>query len=502
MLHRDRTARASENRLLSRLNLFVACLIGCLALFELEKMINFPGMDPVFDVLNYVQYALLVYVLCFASLRKNKWYFLLLAGMLLLVLTSLIKGVDVLEKTVKYLNRGVLVLLLFPSVGILLPPGGRKGFLRVFLGLWILFIAAVCILGIISVSGGTTVSDVSGQRQIMFSRSRLGLFFSSTITAANLSMALMMALVNLHLYRRKWIKAVNIILMIPMFVCLALTNGRAGYITSGIGFGLALVCLFREKLLRAFRKKWIACLACVLVFAFTASFVVFAHYQIVRSYNSLTAANRTAWVLLPSASAGQSDGVSGAETDSAKETEAPSSEKKTTKTKKKTTTKKTTTTKKKTTTIQSRSLINSNTLSGRDTIWRDAFETLKGSPEILLTGTSAPLIMDYYNQYSSRPNYFYHMHNYLLQILMETGLCGFGLAACFLWLFFRGAWRLARNPSLPLWQRTLFLPALAGILIETVECLMWLQWSSHSQVIVMLFSGLTLVLSRQEKISG
>ena len=90
------------------------------------------------------------------------------------------------------------------------------------------------------------------------------------------------------------------------------------------------------------------------------------------------------------------------------------------------------------------------------------------------------------------------MHNYLLQILMETGIGGLLLAIVFLCLFFRRAFRLLKTTYLPLWQRLIFLPAFVGIIVEFGESLMCLQWSSHTQVIVMLFSGFTLVLGKQK----
>lgn len=68
-------------------------------------------------------------------------------------------------------------------------------------------------------------------------------------------------------------------------------------------------------------------------------------------------------------------------------------------------------------------------ISSRGEIYASVIPTFRDAPLRLLIGSYSSKIMDIPNQYQSYP--YFHMHNYLLQVLMLTGLVGFLLALGF-----------------------------------------------------------------------
>ncbi len=104
------------------------------------------------------------------------------------------------------------------------------------------------------------------------------------------------------------------------------------------------------------------------------------------------------------------------------------------------------------------------TISNRSSIYKSVIPTLNADPLRLLIGKYSSKLMDVPHLFQDFP--YWHMHNYLLQVLMLTGLVGFLLVLVFTVLL---VWRMIRlfftgNPAADLSVRVLTLP-LAGILI-------------------------------------
>ena len=103
-------------------------------------------------------------------------------------------------------------------------------------------------------------------------------------------------------------------------------------------------------------------------------------------------------------------------------------------------------------------------MSRRSTIYKSVIPTLKADPMRLLIGKYSSKLMDVPHMFQDFP--YWHMHNYLLQVLMLTGLVGLLLAAAFsvslvvrmVRLFFTD------NPGADLSIKVLTLP-LSGVLI-------------------------------------
>jgi len=103
-------------------------------------------------------------------------------------------------------------------------------------------------------------------------------------------------------------------------------------------------------------------------------------------------------------------------------------------------------------------------LSNRGEIYASVIPTLKADPMRLLIGKYSSKIMDIPNLYQSFP--FFHMHNFLLQVLMLTGVIGFGLVLAFTVLMVIKMIRFffSQHPEATMARKMLTLP-LSGIFI-------------------------------------
>ena len=106
--------------------------------------------------------------------------------------------------------------------------------------------------------------------------------------------------------------------------------------------------------------------------------------------------------------------------------------------------------------------------SARFGVWAAAIPAIRDEPLRLLTGKYSSKVMDGPHRYqiSAENGSFWHMHNYLIQTLMLTGLIGFLLVLVFSVLLVRRMLRLffSRNPGATTAIKTLTLPV-SGILL-------------------------------------
>ena len=103
-------------------------------------------------------------------------------------------------------------------------------------------------------------------------------------------------------------------------------------------------------------------------------------------------------------------------------------------------------------------------ISNRGEIYASVIPTFKDDPLRLLIGKYSSKIMDIPNQYQSFP--YFHMHNFLLQVLMLTGIIGFMLVLTFTVLMVIKMIRLffSQHPEATMDVKILTLP-LSGIFI-------------------------------------
>lgn len=105
-------------------------------------------------------------------------------------------------------------------------------------------------------------------------------------------------------------------------------------------------------------------------------------------------------------------------------------------------------------------------LSERTQIFASFIPTLRTDPKRILIGSFSDKLMNIPNSFIDFPVPFTHMHNFLLQVFMLTGLPGFLLVVCFCILLVLRMIHLffTRDQRVSLAEKTLTIP-LAGILL-------------------------------------
>ncbi len=129
-------------------------------------------------------------------------------------------------------------------------------------------------------------------------------------------------------------------------------------------------------------------------------------------------------------------------------------------------------------------------LTGRYEIWKNAFRYIQQHPKTLLMGLSVDGTAA---QAGEREE---HVHNVLLQTLLEGGLPALLLFLALLISFLPHAWTLWKTEELPLWQRMLPLPVLAILLQEMAECLAHFSFGHPPVTVFWFFMGCTVAVSK------
>ena len=111
--------------------------------------------------------------------------------------------------------------------------------------------------------------------------------------------------------------------------------------------------------------------------------------------------------------------------------------------------------------------------NGRVRIYLAALEGIRRHPVTLLRGSAAERVMDDVNAVlkPEGADSYSHMHNFLLQTLVLTGLIGFSLVLVICVRLLLSAWRLcfSEKLKLPFAERTLALPLIACLIIGQFE---------------------------------
>ncbi len=105
--------------------------------------------------------------------------------------------------------------------------------------------------------------------------------------------------------------------------------------------------------------------------------------------------------------------------------------------------------------------------SHRKELYQAVFVTFKAEPRSMLTGSNVGNMLRYADEIRYGSPYYYHyehMHNFLLQVLMLTGIPGFILVLAFCVLLLIRMVRVFFSERLSIAEKTLVLP-LAGLLI-------------------------------------
>ena len=438
-------------------SLIMAIVIGIYMLWELEKMINFPGSDNITWWMLISELVMFGMVLSKIDFRKNPWMEIMLAGLLLIFITSAIRPSIVLENTKMTLMRGVLVYILCPSVALLLSRKELQAYLQIFLCIWVTFHTVLSAVGIYCMYHGIQIIDYSLQYEINNNGGVLKLMAYHTVSAANLTLAIMMALIGMTMCRKQIAKALYFVGILIMLYALGLTTGRAGMIATGIGLGIALAALFVKRYHTKWKHKWILILLCICIVL----------VSMVGTYEVLSVAQSSFNGIVQKINQGEIPGTAYADSLTLNQHAIGQ--------------------------IRPRD-VGVYGISGRERGYRIAFRLLKEKPYLLLTGTSVPLVMEYINKTEYLG--FDHIHCLPLQILLETGIWGLALFVIFLVFLVKAVWKLFFATEQPFWMNIIYLPTVCMLIIEIVECITRLEKGLQAAVPAMFFAGITLHLSK------
>ncbi len=481
-------------------SVFLCVLIAVSLFWEFQRLFNHPDTEIIDSWVHIVQLIMLGGVLAKIRFRGHPWYWVLAAGLLWLWFISALRSAKVLSQSEKYLLKAVFLWLLLPAVPLLLERAQLKKFLKVITAGWTIFYTGMTLAAIYIVSHGLVVYDFSSKYFIGLDGSwSLRIWDTSTnCTAAHMVVSMMLALIGMALSEKKIAKVLYGLSMLPMFVCMSMTISRAGVFTVCFGFGAAAAVMLQAFFSRKIRTGFLRIGASVGTAAavMMAGVLVFQLFQPVLN-TMLNPPAATSGLILSSARAEEEapeaeatelpagETEMPAETPTEAPTEAPTEEPE----------EQLTVLDGHNTRIRDREFMGSSSLTGRDIIWRAALDALGKKPELLLTGTTIPMLKKDLVKYGDFPESVSHLHNIYLQILGEAGIPGLLLCVFYLFFVIRAVFRLFREAERPLWERFLILPVVCVLLFEMVESVSRLTSRAYINEIMMLFSAAAITLA-------
>ena len=146
-----------------------------------------------------------------------------------------------------------------------------------------------------------------------------------------------------------------------------------------------------------------------------------------------------------------------------------------------------------------RSIDTTDAFNGRWGIWKGALRLLKAQPELLLTGTSAPLAAGMMNLYTDPgTKYFQHAHNLYLQTLVSWGIPGLLILLTVIAMFLVQTARISKRDQ-PLWVLMLPIPVIYLLVCELVDCFTMLSTGSPMLYWLCLLMGAVDAQARRLK---
>lgn len=446
----------TENReRASRTTLLLIYLIGFCFLWEQSRRIRFPSYSELLSWIRIAELVLLGAVLFRKPWKENRWYFVMIMAVCLIILTSWHRSPKVLEQTKDTFSKIILVLLLCPAIGCLVQGRSLKTFFRVLSAIWTILIVGLCIAGIYAASRNIHILSYNGKRFIGLDNENCLVLWDSYRNTSGILLALsiMVSFIGAAMAEKRWLSVLYLVAAVPMIVCLALTGCRSGIIGMCIGSGAAMATILQKTLNTRIRLKWLKWLVSLLLAAIIAGICLVGTEGVRRGFNHFA---RQGGSIVPAAKAQE---MAMSEEEAAEEAAA---------------------------NIAERDYF-SGSLSGREDLWKSALEALRKRPKLLITGTSIHTVMEDLSKLV--PTYdLPQLHNEFLQILVSTGIFGAALFIAFLFFAVRAAFRLITETGRTLWERLMYLPFLCLFLVCQVEAI---GINAHPDLVglVMIFTG-------------
>lgn len=393
---------------------------------------------------------------------KDKCFWILLA--LLLLQFFRISAAD--EASIAWRNKifslGIYAYFGCYGIGHVLQGEKLKRFIWFLCLLWTAAMVVYSCIGIYVGSTGTPVSTLGGAQFCITEDNRLRPVYHPVDGGIIASAGIAVAIAGMCITRNKAGKAGYLLSIIVIFTAGVMTATRTFLIVNASEFAIAVTLffynLFFSKTMQKDREKkaikWIALIA---IFTAVLAGMIFLQPRVFSIYEYLTGKRS-----FPVSAAYAEEGIPAAEprvsfrefkTDGGMDS----------------------------------------FLNGRYRIWENAFTLFREEPKVLLWGESAFRPMEKINKMRNEMGLHTvsHVHNTFLQIMLENGIPGLLLYLSFIFIFIWQALKLMLDPTIPLWQKIMPVPAIGCLIADTVDVCAIATDGYPPMTILYLFIGLT-----------
>lgn len=353
-------------------------------------------------------------------------------------------------------------------------PDYRKTILQVLCALWSIGILAICGAGLHTAWTGKTVENLAGASTEV-TAGRLMLFSNTNISAAITSCGVIMSLFGLICSKHISVKCLYLLVCLVSLITTALTDARSSllmlsFMLAGIVV-LGIWSFWNKTAEKKGYKKRGPLLVVSLIICFVLCFIISQSGQRILAKGFIEIRNRGG-ILTSTAKAEDNNDI----IDHTQNYSLPDFSQ-------------------RNTWLPDFSGDNELdvSLAGRDLIWKGISKYIKKYPITLILGLSAD------GSAAASVHRNDHVHNILLQHLLEGGIPGLLLYLIMLVYFLFHACRLWKRWYLPLWQRILPLPVLSILLLEMAECLSHFSFGHPPMTIFWFFLGCTVAISKTIK---
>ena len=327
--------------------------------------------------------------------KRSPLVWTMTAGLGWMLLISAIRGENVLAAEWQYLKEGIIAFLVLAPLPGCLTENRFRQFLKGTIAVWTTAITCQAAIGLWAAISGHAVFSMKGTWYIGMNLGDHRLYLNAYVTtaAAKMAMTVLLTAILFALSRTKRAKIACVMAILVQCGALALTDCRTAFVALGVAAGFCAWTLLGAKAHMPSKLNHRLMLPMLMAAG------------IILCYGLLTG---VLTLLAPSVAPGPLDNVNLLEFPAHLMTEASAEQEVILDS-----------------TPVHRNIDTTDTFNGRWGIWKGALRLLKAQPELLLTGTSAPLAAGMMNLYTDPgTKYFQHAHNLYLQTLVSWGIPG------------------------------------------------------------------------------
>ena len=420
---------------------------------------------------------------------KNKGFWFLLLLFALKVLRTLIPAYGDLYGVRDKIIMSLYLFFGCYSVGRAVGSDLRKLLIKSFCALWTIAVVILCCFGLY-VAWTDNQIITQGGHLIGISENRLCLANHFLTSGLFTSVSIAIALVGNSTCRHKTGKILYICAIPVIMLAGILTATRVNYIMTAVSFSLIIALKLYDKLKPEKKKngyglpikKWGIVLVCFMIltilFSFVQPFVIdgFIAAKHMKGFSSAMAEEERDATI-------SSEGRDRTEVQKKQKADA------------------STTDRSDDNSLAKRDFVSDGngdlSFNGRTQTWKATVIYLINHPQMLIWGQSMNISMDEINEIRKEiggKGHVVHCHNTLVQTLLESGIPGFLLYACFIVYFMFHAYRLMTNTDLCFWNRIIPVPTIICLIGEMADFTIGKRCPQVS--VMFLFAGLTIAYSQ------